>query len=79
MENGLDSLEVYRWYFGGAATLIAVLISLNKGKTIQEESEIRENVLIVYYDLVLGLTDLKKIYINMKTRHSKIFHRECFQ
>jgi hypothetical protein len=52
--------------FGGAATLIAVLISLNKGKTIQEESEIRENVLIVYYDLVLGLTDLKKIYINMK-------------
>ncbi|WP_407308787.1 hypothetical protein [Desulfosporosinus sp. SB140] len=49
---------------GGIATLFAVLISLNKGKTIQQESEIRENALIVYYDLFLGLSDLKKLYIH---------------
>ncbi|RJE48911.1 MULTISPECIES: hypothetical protein [unclassified Dehalobacter] len=56
---------------GGFATLSAVLISLNKGKTIQEESEIRENVLIVYYDLILGLTDLKKIYISHRNQSFK--------
>lgn len=51
---------------GGGATLTAVLLSLNKGKVIQEKSEIRENVLVVYYDLVLGLTDLKKVYISQR-------------
>lgn len=53
---------------GGVATLIAVIISLNISKSIQEESELRENSLIVFYDLVLGLTDLKKLYINCKNK-----------
>lgn len=52
--------------FGGLATLIAVLVSLNKGRQIQEEAEIRENSLIVYYDLKLGLLDLKRLYTNVK-------------
>jgi hypothetical protein len=50
--------------FGGIATLIAVIISLNLSRKVQKESEIMENSLIVYYDFVLGLTDLKKLYIN---------------
>ena len=56
---------------GGTATLIAVIISLNISKNIQEESEIRVNSLIVYYDLVLGSTDLKRLYINSKNKKFK--------
>ena len=51
---------------GGIATLTAVVISLNISKTIQKDSEFRENILIVYYDLYIGLNDLKKLYINCK-------------
>lgn len=43
-----------------------MIISLNISKIIQTESELKENSLIVYYDLVLGLTDLKKLYIGIK-------------
>lgn len=53
----------------GIATLLAVVISLNISRKVQTDSELRENSLIVYYDLVLGLNDLKKLYINSKNRN----------
>ena len=56
---------------GGTSTLIAVIISLNISKNIQVESELRVNSLIVYYDLVLGSTDLKRLYINSKNKKFK--------
>lgn len=56
---------------GGVATLVAVIISLNISKNIQAQSELKENSLIVYYDLILGITDLKRIYINHKNKAYK--------
>lgn len=55
----------------GLATLVAVIISLNISKNIQAESELRENSLIVYYDLILGSNDLKRLYINSKNKEFK--------
>jgi len=52
----------------GLATLVAVIISLNISRNIQGESELRENSLIVYYDLILGSNDLKRLYINIKNK-----------
>jgi len=52
----------------GLATLVAVIISLNISRNIQAESELRENSLIVYYDLILGSNDLKRLYINSKNK-----------
>ena len=45
----------------GLATLVAVIISLNISRNIQGESELRENSLIVYYDLILGSNYLKRL------------------
>ncbi|MBU3192300.1 hypothetical protein K9O30_23000 [Clostridium bowmanii] len=56
---------------GGTATLIAVIISLNISKKIQMESELRVNSLIVYYDLITGSNDLKRLYINSKNKEFK--------
>lgn len=56
---------------GGIATLSAIIISLNISRKIQMESELRENSLIVYYDLVLGLADLKKLYMNCRNSNYK--------
>ncbi|MCB2292664.1 hypothetical protein LGK95_03820 [Clostridium algoriphilum] len=55
----------------GLATLVAVIISLNISKNIQAESDLRENSLIVYYDLILGSNDLKRLYINSKNKEFK--------
>lgn len=52
----------------GLATLIAVIISLNISRNVQAESELRENSLIIYYDLILGSNDLKRLYINSKNK-----------
>jgi len=52
----------------GVATLVAVIISLNISKNVQAESELRENSLIIYYDLILGSNDLKRLYINSKNK-----------
>jgi len=52
----------------GLATLVAVIISLNISRNIQAESELRENSLIIYYDLILGSNDLKRLYINSKNK-----------
>ena len=52
----------------GLATLVAVIISLNISRNIQGESELRENSLIIYYDLILGSNDLKRLYINIKNK-----------
>ena len=52
----------------GLATLVAVIISLNISRNVQSESELRENSLIVYYDLILGSNDLKRLYINSKNK-----------
>ena len=52
----------------GLATLVAVIISLNISRKVQAESEIRENSLIIYYDLILGSNDLKRLYINSKNK-----------
>ena len=52
----------------GLATLVAVIISLNISKNIQAESDLRENSLIIYYDLILGSNDLKRLYINSKNK-----------
>jgi len=52
----------------GLATLVAVIISLNISRNVQAESELRENSLIVYYDLILGSNDLKRLYINSKNK-----------
>lgn len=60
---------------GGIATLIAIVISTNQTRKIQEDAmnledkrekdKIKENALIVYYDLLYGLNDLKKLYIGI--------------
>lgn len=50
---------------GAIATLLAVLYSFYLSNKNQKETEKQENSLIVYYDLVLGLTDLKKLYISL--------------
>lgn len=52
----------------GLATLIAVIISLNISRNVQAKSELRENSLIIYYDLILGSNDLKRLYINIKNK-----------
>ena len=52
----------------GLATLVAVIISLNISRNVQAESELRENSLIIYYDLILGSNDLKRLYINSKNK-----------
>ncbi|MBU3114697.1 hypothetical protein [Clostridium lacusfryxellense] len=44
---------------------------MNISKKIQVESELRVNSLVVYYDLVTGSTDLKKLYINCKNKEFK--------
>jgi len=44
---------------------------LNISKNIQVESELRVNSLIFYYDLVIGSTDLKRLYINSKNKEFK--------
>lgn len=56
---------------GGIATLLAVVISLNINTKIQRDAELRENALIVYYDLILGLVSIKKLYINYKNPNFK--------
>ena len=52
----------------GLATIVAVIISLNISRNVQAESELRENSLIIYYDLILGSNDLKRLYINSKNK-----------
>ena len=52
----------------GLATLVAVIISLNISRNVQAKSELRENSLIIYYDLILGSNDLKRLYINIKNK-----------
>jgi len=51
---------------GAIATIAGVWYGFHLDSKKQIDSEIRENSLIVYYDLVLGLTDLKKLYINLQ-------------
>lgn len=50
---------------GAIATIAGVRYGFYLDSKKQIESEIWENSLIVYYDLVLGLTDLKKLYISL--------------
>lgn len=58
---------------GGITTLIALYVSTNETRKIQtsaielenkrEKDRIKENALIVYYDLSLGLKDIKKLFL----------------
>lgn len=63
---------------GGIATLLGVFITLQYTELKNKESELKENSLIVYYDLYFGLSDLKKIYINYKNSNFKNIPSKMF-
>lgn len=63
---------------GGVFTLIGVVMSFKISDKNQIKSEIKENSTIVYYDLSLGILDLKKYYLSYTSQYNKSSVRMYF-
>lgn len=57
-QNAVNYLMYFGSIMGGICTLLGVLITLQWTEEKDKDKEIKENVLIVYYDLKLGMEDL---------------------
>ncbi|EKQ57054.1 MULTISPECIES: hypothetical protein [unclassified Clostridium] len=64
--NALGYLQYCGALIGGLCTLAGVIITLKYTDEKEKRTELKENSLIVYYDLYLGLKDLKLVCKSIK-------------